>query len=107
MDEVFRVTARWRRLVTLTSNRWISHIVANYPELASSADAIADTVHDPTQVRYDRAYPDRGVYYRPSPRPEPWRGLLLRVVVAGGTDSRVVTAHLIEDPHRGERHRWP
>lgn len=107
MDEVFRVTDRWGRVVVLTQARWLSHVVPKHPELAASAAVVADTVREPTQVRFDRTRGDREVFYRPSPLPDPWDGLLVRVVVAFGALGHVVTAHLIKTPHREERPRWP
>ena len=108
MDEVFRVTDRWGRVIVLTQDRWTSHIVAGHIEFRGQSPSIlADTLTAPTLVTHDRKYPDHELFYRPSPLPPPWSRLLIRVVVRFGVNGEVVTAHVIPKAHREEVRRWP
>lgn len=108
MDELFRVTDQWGREIVLTSDRWWGDVVAKHGEFAGHPPAIvAETLTTPILVNFDRLHADREVFYRPSPLPPPWDGLLVRVVVEFGDMGEVVTAHLLKRPHHKEMRRWP
>jgi len=107
MDGVFRVADPWGRVVVLTLKRWTTHVVPKHPELTAFSHVVTETVEAPTQVFFDRLHRDREVFYCPSPLPAPLDRLQVRVVVAFDDHGRVVTAHLIKQPHRQERQKWP
>jgi len=69
MDEMFQVTDQWGRVVRLTRRQWTTHILPKHPELTSYATVVADSVRQPTLVRYDRTHADREIFYRLSPCP--------------------------------------
>ena len=97
---VFRVTDRWGRDTLLTQDQWSSHIVARRASFSGRASIVADTLTAPAFVNFDKTYPDREVVYRPSPLPHPYGRSLIRVIVRFDAIGEVVTAHLIEKPHR-------
>ena len=107
MDEVFRVTDRWARVIVLTQQQWQSHVLTRHPDLHGLETVVADTLTDPTFVNFDRTYANREVFYRPFPLPHPSGRLLVRVVVRFGPIGEVITTHLIPKPHRKEQRKWP
>jgi len=107
LDEIVRVTDRWGRVIVLTEDRWRTHILAGHPDFGNDPALVADVLTGPDIVTHDRTYPDREVFYAASPLPSPMAHLLLRVVVRFGEVNRVITAHLIEKPHRKEQQKWP
>lgn len=102
-----RVADPWGRPVVMTRARWTGHVVPKHPELAAHVDPVAAAVEAPTMVCRDRLHPNRDVFYRPAMSAEPLDGLLVRVVVAFNGQGRIVTAHLIKQPHHQERQKWP
>ena len=107
MADVFRVTDRWGRVIVLTQDQWSSHIVARRAYFSGRASIVADTLTAPAFVNHDKTYPDREAFYRPSPLPYPYGRSLIRVIVHFGAIGEVITAHLIEKPHRKEVRKWP
>jgi hypothetical protein len=107
MDEVFRVTDRWGRVIVLTQLQWSPHVLVRHPDLGGMATVVADALTDPAFVNYDRRYPDRELFYRPYPLTHPSGRLFVRVIVRFGAIGEVITAHLIPKPHRKERRKWP
>jgi hypothetical protein len=108
MDELFRVTDRWGRVIILTRDRWSAHILVRHPEFRGQPPSIlADALITPSFVNVDRFSMNREVFYRPSPLVAPLDHLLIRVVVELGAVGQVVTAHLIKEPHRKEQRLWP
>ena len=107
MAETFRCTDRWGRLIVLREDRWETHIILRHPEFRGGQTIVETILTDPAFVNYDRSRRDREVFYRPSPLPEPFGGLYVRVVVEFRAAGEVVTAHLIVEPHRKETRKWP
>ncbi|MBA2277959.1 MAG: hypothetical protein H0W06_09385 [Chloroflexia bacterium] len=111
---IFRCLDHWGRAVILTERRWAEHVLSRRPYFAGHEEDVRDTITDPAFVVYDIDYPSRENYYRPSPLPYPYAGVLIKVVVdfrgresslsPGGT---MVTVYLTSGKKPGEEQRWP
>lgn len=107
MDDVFRVPDRWGRVIVLTSEQWLSHVVTRQPDMVGRESLVMTTVTLPSLVTFDRRSPDREVFYHPISRDRQTKMVFVRVVVEFSDIGRVITAHFIHRPHVQETSKWP
>lgn len=115
MAAVLRCRDRWGRTVVLNEDRWVHHVLRRRPYFRGHERAcVEETLGDPEFVTLDADDPTRRCFYRPSPLPHPYGGVLVKVVVAyradlaGGPDAgTVVTVYPIPKQKSGERRIWP
>ena len=92
--------------VTLTEQRWLTHIVPRHPEV-TEAD-VAQALRAPVGIYDHRTHPTRRVYQGAPRSTGFFRGQIPLVIVAitGATTGTVLTAFLTPRPYRGVS-RWP
>jgi hypothetical protein len=73
---------RWQREVALPEATWNEKIVLDHAELIDNEASIEQALVDPDEVRFDRDYADREVYYRRGALPSSYDRDYLKVVVA-------------------------
>lgn len=114
MGEILRRTDRWGREIVLDDEGWYGHIVPRRTYFSGREQEYVDeTLTGPSIVTVDVDDPARECFYRPSPLPRPYGGLLVKVVVdfssteVDAGEGLVVTVYLTPKPKPGELRRWP
>ncbi|MDP9364692.1 MAG: hypothetical protein M3Q10_10800 [Chloroflexota bacterium] len=114
MGEILRRTDRWGREIVLDDDCWYGHVVRRRSYFSGrELDCVGEALTAPSLVTHDVDDLDRECFYRPSPLPRPYGGLLVKVVVDFASadvatgEGLVVTVHLTPKPKPGEQQKWP
>ena len=112
-DNAFECRDREGIRVVCSRETWLSHIVAEHPEMQGCESCVAATIEALYQVFQDRAFPDRKNLYRPFVLPKPMDRRYLRVVIEykkrrfrKGLTGYVMTAFPVENKRKGDILLW-
>lgn len=114
MAELVRCSDRNGRVVVLTDEIWVNHIIDRHPEFTGLEACIEMAITDPYRVTQDARHSNRECMYRHRTLPGNLSRFYLKVVVAfqpsgpnGILVGTVLTAFATDRIKSTERQLWP
>lgn len=95
------------RQVTMTENRWLSHILWQRSWMDGWESAVELVVTEPDRIHFDKDFPERECYYRRGTPFNPQRDFKVVVEFDSDGNGTIITAYPARKASPGELHKWP